>query len=206
MGKRNARALAFERLAAVSAVILAILLAAACTASRDLGEGRPITDYPYAVIDPETTDGWDAEAESVLGQSFFLLSPEDPRLEQSRVWKNACIVAIESHRGFWSTSASVEMQDFRTRRLIMASQMRRGGLYAGARGDVIDALRDVAAAKGPRGAAPVEVGDAEPASSQGGGSARTKAERLSELADLRAKGLITEAEYSTQRKSIIEER
>jgi hypothetical protein len=195
-----------SRVKTVIAIAVASAMIVGCAASRDLGEGRPITDYSYAVVGDEATDGWHAEAESVLAGSFILLPDDDPRLEQPNVIKNACVVVVNSHRGFWSTSASVEMQDFRTRRMIISSQVRGGGLYAGAHSDVLNALKDIAQAKGPRGPEPAPVSVPDPTSAQNAGQARSKAERLSEVADLRARGLITESEYSAQRRAIIAER
>jgi hypothetical protein len=90
--------------------------------------------------------------------------------------------------------------------------MRRGAFWAGAHEDVMEAIRDVAAA---RAAGPPLPSDArEPVSFQEEpdvGRARsrnvgsTKADRLRELNELRVQGLISDPEYTRQRAKILDE-
>jgi hypothetical protein len=82
--------------------------------------------------------------------------------------------------------------------------MRRGMVWTGAHEDVLVAIRDVAAARAAGPALPADARDPMPASAEQPATTRSAAQRLEELNNLKARGLISEAEYSAQRKAIIQ--
>src|SRR5690606_10314067 len=125
------------------------------------------------------------------GRSFTVLDESDPLLESPDVRRRACPVTIDWRRGFWSTSGWVDVKDWRGETLLR-SHVRRGMFWAGAHGDVMESLNDVANARAAEPSVPPESFEplpppvARPASSTT--STRTKAERLTELNELRIQG------------------
>jgi hypothetical protein len=184
-------------------ILLATVLAsgAGCAVKRDVGPGRSIEQYDYAVLTPQTSREYYEKASAILDQPFVVVTEEDPRLELPRVRQKACTVTVDWAPGFWSTSGWVEVKDYAHGTHVLTSHMRRGMLWTGANEDVMIAIRDVAAARaaGPPLPADARNPSAEPA------TGRTTAQRLEELNDLKERGLISEGEYSAQRKNILKE-
>jgi hypothetical protein len=184
-----------------------ILIGSGCAVKRVSGPGRPIGTYDYAVVSQQGSREYYRTAESMLGQSFVVLDENDPRLELPSVRQKACTVTVDWAPGFWSTSGWVELKDYAHDSHVHTSHMRRGMIWIGANADVLEAIRDVAAARaaGPeippaaRNPMPAVAEQPDPASS------RSTAQRLEELNNLRARGLISESEYSAQRRNIIQE-
>lgn len=180
-----------------------VVLGGGCAVRREIGPGRSIGQYDYAVLSPETSREYFQKASAILDQSFVVLTEEDPRLELPSVRQNACTVAVDWSPGFWSTSGWVEVKDYAHGTPVLTSQMRKGMLWTGANDDVMIAIRDVAAARaaGP----PLPPNARNPSPTEEPVAGRTAAQRLEELNDLKARGLINDAEYSAQRKTILKE-
>ena len=68
----------------------------------------------------------------------------------------------------------------------------------------MDSIQDVVAARAEGPALPADARDPMPATAMQGGAVKTTAERLQELNDLKARGLIDEAEYTSKRRTIIQ--
>lgn len=185
--------------------ILATTLAAGCAVQRTTGPGRPLGTYDYAVLSRESSGEYYSTASSMLGQHFVVLDETDERLELPSVRPKACTVTVGWSPGFWSTSGWVELKDYAHATPVHTSQMRRGMLWIGAHADVMDALRDVAAARAAGPAVPASAREPMPEAAVPADTSRSTAQRLEELNNLRARGLISEAEYSAQRKAIIQE-
>lgn len=185
--------------------ILATTLAAGCAVQRTTGPGRPLGTYDYAVLSRESSGEYYSTASSMLGQHFVVLDETDGRLELPSVRPKACTVTVGWSPGFWSTSGWVELKDYAHATPVHTSQMRRGMLWIGAHADVMDALRDVAAARAAGPAVPASAREPMPEAAVPADTSRSTAQRLEELNNLRARGLISEAEYSAQRKAIIQE-
>lgn len=189
------------------ALVLSAAMSSACAIHRETGPGRPLGTYDYAVLSQETAHRYYATAESALGQSFVVVDENDPRLQLPQVRQKACTVTIDWAPGFWSTSAWVELKDYAHGTHVHTSQMRRGMFWAGSHADVMDAIRDVAAARAAGPELPAGARDPLPvvAERDSATTTRSTAQRLEDLNNLRARGLISESEYSAQRKKIIEE-
>ena len=191
--------------AALACICLAALVVGAgCSVSRRTEPGRSIGDYDYCVVGEKLTHRYTDDATSILGQSFVILQDDDPRLKLAAIREKACLVSLEWSRGFWSSAAWVEIKDYEDRTTVLRSDVRGGMLYTGHEGDIQEVLADVAAARAagppiPADARTVPVPE-EPTTS---GAERSTTERLLELNELRARGLITEDEYSEQRTKII---
>lgn len=188
-------------LAALTLALLAIV--PGCTISRTTGPGRPIGYYDYCVVSPQESREYFDTATRMLDQSFVVLHEDDPRLELPSVRQKACMVTVDWTPGFWSSSGWVEVKDYGNGTHVHTSQMRRGMLWIGAGPDVLDALRDVAAA---RAAGPPLPPDARnPVDTRQPAAIRSKSQRLTELNEMRTQGLISDPEYSKQRAKIIDE-
>lgn len=178
---------------------------AGCAVRRTTGPGRPLGTYDYAVISREGSGEYYSTASSTLGQHFVVLDENDERLALPSVRPKACTVAVGWSPGFWSTSGWVELKDYAHATPVHTSHMRRGMLWIGAHADVMDALRDVAAARAAGPAVPASAREPMPDAAVPPDVSRSTAQRLEELNNLRARGLISESEYSVQRKAIIQE-
>jgi hypothetical protein len=176
-----------------------------CAVKRTVGPGKPIGHYDYAVLSQETSHEYFRTASTILDRSFVVLDERDPRLESPSVRLKACTVAIDWSPGFWSTSGWVEVKDYAYGTPVLTSHMRRGMLWVGAHDDVMQAINDVAAARAAGPPVPPEARElAAPVEASEQPVSRSTAQRLEELNNLRARGLISEAEYSAQRKAIIQ--
>jgi hypothetical protein len=197
------------RMAAVGTLagicLATLLMGTGCSISRRTTPGRSIGDCTYAVVGEELTHRYTDEATSILSRSFVVLQDDDPRLGSPAVRQKACLVSLEWSRGFWSSSAWVEIKDHEDRTVIFKNHVRGGMMYAGYEGDILKVLSDVAT---ERAAGPPLAPDAEtvsiPEEPPTSGVQRSTTNRLMELNDLRARGLITEDEYSEQRSKIID--
>lgn len=185
--------------------ILATTVFAGCAVQRTTGPGRPLGTYDYAVMSRESSQEYYPTASSMLGQSFVVLDQNDQRLELPSVRQKACTVTVGWSPGFWSTSGWVELKDYAHGTPVHTSHMRRGMFWVGANADVLEALRDVAAARAAGPELPPGARDPMPETAVQLETTRSTAQRLEELNNLRARGLISEAEYSAQRKAIIQE-
>lgn len=173
-----------------------------CAVRREVGPGRPIVQYDYAVLSRETPNDYVQRATPILNTSFVVLTEDDPRLELTNVQQKTCTMTIDGTRGFWSTSGWVEVQDYNHSTPVLTSHMRKGMLWVSPDEDVMIAVHDVAAA---RAAGPPAPPDARIPVAHNSTGDRTVAQRLEELNDLKARGLITDAEYAAQRKNILKD-
>jgi hypothetical protein len=189
-------------------VACAVLIEAGCSVRRDYGDGKPLGACTYCVLSEENAGDYYQTAKNILGRSFTVVDENDPLLESPQARRQACPVTIDWARGFWSTSGWVDVKDWKGEP-ILRSSVRRGMFWAGAHGDVMESLNDVAAARAAEPSIPAENLDPVPApvarSSSPPNSGRTKAERLTELNELRIQGLISDPEYSKQRARILDE-
>ena len=190
-------------LAVLALVLLAIV--PGCTISRTAGPGRPIGYYDYCVVSPQQTREYFDTASRMLDQSFVVLHENDPRLELPNVRQKACMVTVDWTPGFWSSSGWVEVKDYGNGTHVHTSQMRRGMLWVGAGPDVLDALRDVVAARAAGPPLPADARSPVEEQQDSPGGSHSKADRLRELNELRTQGLISDPEYSKQRAKIIDE-
>ena len=189
----------------VVALVLCVSLGSGCAVRRTPGPGKPIGHYDYAVLSEQTSHEYFRPASTILDRSFVVLDERDPRLESPSVRLKACNVAVDWSPGFWSTSGWVEVKDYTYGTPVLTSHMRRGMLWVGAHADVMDAINDVAAARAAGPPVPPEARElAAPAEPAPANVSRSTAQRLEELNNLRARGLISESEYSAQRKTIIQ--
>jgi hypothetical protein len=193
------------RVIAVALFATIVLVAGGCAVKRDIGPGRPLDQCDYAVLSPQTSGEYYQRASAMLDEPFVVVTDTDPRLELPRVRTKACTVAIDWAPGFWSSSGWVEIKDYAYGTHMHTSHMRRGMLWMGANEDVMEALRDVVNARAAAGPLPPDARNPMPAVASDSGGGRTTAERLEELGDLRTRGLISDAEYSAQRKAILRE-
>jgi hypothetical protein len=158
------------------------------------------------VISQQGSREYYQHARATLDQVFVVVDETDPRLELPSVRQKACTVTVDWAPGFWSTSGWVELKDYAHGTHVHTSHMRRGMIWVGADADVREAMQDVAMARSAGPAIPPEA--REPASAmreETQSPSRSTAQRLEELNNLRARGLISESEYSAQRKAIIQE-
>ena len=183
-----------------------LLFGPGCTISREVGPGRPIDSYDYCVVGEEGAHRYATEATRILDQSFVVLSEHDPRLRSQEIKGKTCVLALEWSRGFWSSSATASVRDYRDEHMVHESSLRRGMFWAGYHGDVLDVLHDVAAVRAHGPAVPAEARRPAVEVATDPPPERSKAGRLTELNDLKARGLITDAEYSAQRAKILDER
>lgn len=185
-----------------------LLLHAACSVHRDYGDGKPLGACEYGVLSEDNTGDYYQTAKNILGRSFTVIDENDPLLESPEVRRRACPVTIDWRRGFWSTSGWVDVKDWKGEP-ILRSSVRRGMFWAGAYGDVMESLNDVAAARAAEPPIPPEQLEPAPAPAVSSANTRppgrTKAERLTELNELRIQGLISDPEYSKQRAKILDE-
>lgn len=188
----------------VLATIIATTIFTGCAVHRTAGPGRPLGSYDYAVLSQEGSGEYYSTASSMLGQHFVVLDESDERLALPSVRPKACTVSVGWSPGFWSTSGWVEIKDYAHATPVHTSHMRRGMLWIGAHADVMDALRDVAAARAAGPAVPASAREPMPEAATPPETSRSTAQRLEELNNLRARGLISESEYSAQRKAIIQ--
>jgi len=134
----------------------------ACSPSRRMYPGRPLGSYDYCVLGPSATPKYFNTAATTLAHSFVVLREGDPRAELPEVRQKACTVSIDWTRGFWSSSAWVDVNDYENGKLVLRSHVRRGMLWMGVHGDVEDAIRDVAAARAEGPPLPPDVQDPVP--------------------------------------------
>lgn len=184
---------------------ITLLVGAGCAVKRVSGPGRPIGTYDYAVLSQQSSREYYRTAGTMLDQSFVIVDETDPRLESPSVRQKALTVTVDWSPGFWSTSGWVELKDYAHGTHVHTSHMRRGMIWVGANADVLDAIRDVAAARAAGPAVPSEAREPVAARGEETNPTRSTAQRLEELNNLRARGLISEAEYTAQRKTIIQE-
>jgi hypothetical protein len=189
--------------------LLAVLLAAGCSVVREVSPGRSIGSFDYCVVSPKDTGEYFDTASSILNQSFVVLRENDPRLIQPDVREKACAVSIQRTPGFWSSSGWVEVTNYESGAEVLTSHLRSGMVWTGSDADVVEALQDVAAARAAGPPVPAEARNpangSRPDLANPATAPRSKTERLTELNDLKAQGLITDAEYEKQRTKIIEE-
>lgn len=187
----------------VALVVLSMTMVA-CSASRSHYPSTTIDSCDYCVITEEKTYGYFDDAWAILGESFIMLEEDDPRLRLREVRQSACMASIDWSRGFWSTTAWVDVKDYETKADILQSYIRRGALYSGVHGDVIDVLKDVAAARaaGPPLPEPAEIPPGVSVDQPASGSIEA---RLSELKQLYDRGLIDRGEYDERRQAILKE-
>lgn len=191
----------------ITAVSLTTMLlgGAGCAVKREVGPGRPLGEYDYAVLSRQSSKQYYDTAAQMLDQSFVVVDENDPRLELPSVRRKACIATVDYARGFWSTSGWVELKDYAHGTHVHTSFMRRGMLWSGAHEDVLVAIRDVAAARSAGPAIPLEARAPMPEGAEPSEGTRTTAERLEELKELRSKGMISEAEYAAKRRAIVQD-
>jgi len=187
--------------------LLTVALLPGCSVVREVSPGRSITSFDYCVVNPKDTGEYFDAANSILNQSFVVLRENDPRLIQPDVRERACAVSIQRTPGFWSSSGWVQLTNYESGAEILTSHLRSGMVWTGSDADVMEALQDVAAARAAGPPVPAEARNpASPSRSDLAASAtRSKAERLTELNELKTQGLITDAEYEKQRAKIIDE-
>lgn len=176
--------------------------AGGCGVSRTAGPGRPLDTYDYCVISQQGAHRYYDTARQALDRPFVVLDEHDPRLELPRVRQKAAVATVDWTPGFWSSSGWVELKDYSYGTPIHTSQVRRGMLWTGAHEDVLEAIRDVAAA---RAAGPPLPADARNPAPDAQGEKRSTAQRLEELNDLKLQGLITQKEYDERRKRVLAE-
>lgn len=194
-----------DRIGWVPAFLAVAVLGSSCGPQREIGPGRAITDCDYCVVTEKYAHRFADPATEILDRTFVVVKDDDARLKNPIVKQKACLLQIEWSRGFWKSSATVEVRDYSNRALMLSSYVPGGMLYAGYHRDVLEALEDIAAARAE--AAPVPAAArAEPPAAPPPGVAQSKVQRLTELNELRDRGLITEAEYSKHRSMIINER
>ena len=182
-------------------ILLAIAIGGSgCAVTRTTGPGRPLDTYDYCVISNQGAHKYYDTATRALDQSFVILNDSDPRLELPRVRQKAAVATIDWTPGFWSSSGWMELKDYSYGTHIHTSHMRRGMFWTGAHEDVLEAIRDVAAARAAGPALPADARDPAPDTQ---GEKRSTAQRLEELNDLKLQGLITQKEYDARRKSIL---
>jgi len=198
-----------DRLAAAAVLVCicsaTLMFGAGCNVSRRTTPGRSIGDYDYCVVGEKLTHRYTDEAASILSPSFVVLQDDDPRLKSPAIREKACLVSLEWSRGFWSSAARVDIRDYEDRTTVQRSHVRGGMLYTGHEGDILKVLEDVAAARAAGPPLPPDAGTLPaPEETTGSGVEKSTTERLMELNDLRARGFITEDEYSEQRAKIID--
>jgi hypothetical protein len=177
-----------------------------CAVSRRTAPGRGLGDYDYCVVGEKYAHRYADEATTILSRSFIVVQNDDPRLESPVIRRKACVLSLEWSRGFWSSAAYAELTDFDNHSMIQRSRIRRGMFWAGHHGDILDVLEDVAAARAAAGPpVPTDVEIPPAVTTKTLGARHSKADRLMELGDLRARGLISESEYSKQRAKILDE-
>ena len=187
-------------------LLAALFFVSGCSARRYVYSDHAIESYDYAVIDERNSAGYIDEAERILGESFILIEENDPRLSLPAVRSKTCEVIVNWSRGFWSTTGWVEVADYESGDQVLITQTRRGVLWVGAEGDVLESLRDLASARAEGPPLPSEAEQAAvraQASMPPGSGASSVEARLSELKDLYERGVITENEYKQQRKAIL---
>lgn len=192
-----------------STVLVFVLaaLAASCGPKRTVGPGRMLTDCDYLVVTEKHAHRFADEAAEALDKSFVVVKDDDPRLNSPALKQKACLLQIEWSRGFWKSSATVDVKDYNNRALMHRSYVAGGMMYAGHSGDIREALADLAAARAEGGPVPAAArAEVIPVPAPPPGVSQSKAQRLTELNDLRDRALITDAEYSAQRAKILNER
>jgi hypothetical protein len=171
-----------RRIAPLAIAGLTLLAVSGCAVSRTTGSARSIGSYDYCVVGREGADRYAQDATKILDRSFVVLAEDDSRLRSPVIRAKACVLHLDWSRGFWSSSASAEIKDYRNADLVQQSFMRRGMFGAGHRDAVLAVLHDVAAARasGPPVPAEARLPPAAPTSTAG---SRAKAERLTESND-----------------------
>ena len=186
------------------------LLLPGCTVHREAGRGRQLGSYDYCLVTQREAQGYFEDATAMLNQSFVVLHEDDPRLNLARVHQKTCTVSIEGAHGFWSSSGWVDVRDLGTSEPVHTSHMRRGMFWAGTHDDVMDAIRDVAAARAAGPALPPEardpvdtrtIADEGHAGSEPAGSVEERLRRLDRLYDT---GAINKSEYERKRHDLID--
>jgi hypothetical protein len=184
-----------------------LVVASGCSAQRWHGPGRSIESYDYCVVRKDDTTDYFDQAVSTLGQSFVVLRENDPRLELARVRDKTCKVSVDWTRGFWSTTGWVDVTDYQTGNEVLTSQTRRGMLWTGADRDVMESIRDVAAARASGPPVPKHarssVDSQQFKSASHSDGPRSVENRLIELKQLRETGLISQQEYEQRRHVIL---
>ena len=131
------------------ALLIISVFIAGCGPRRTVGPGKPFAYYDYCVMSPGAMQGYDdyKMTEAALAPSCTILRPDDPRLEQPDVRQKACTISIDWRRGFWSSSAWVQVREFGTDAPILTTSVRGGMMWMGISGDVSDAIHDVASVR-----------------------------------------------------------
>jgi hypothetical protein len=186
------------------------LLLPGCTVHREAGRGRQLGSYDYCLVTQREAQGYFEDATTILNQSFVVLHEDDPRLNLARVHQKTCTVSIEGAHGFWSSSGWVDVRDLGTSEPVHTSHMRRGMFWAGTHDDVMEAIRDVAAARAAGPPLPPDArdpADARTIADEGHGGSEPAAsveERLRRLDRLYDTGAITKSEYERKRHDLID--
>ena len=102
--------------------------------------------------------GYTEEAQKILPEAFIIISPDDPRLSDASVSRRTCEVTVNFSRGFFSVTGWVDVKDHDSGDFVAIVQTRRGMFYAGAKGDVIESLNALVAAR--KKGAPLPQADA----------------------------------------------
>ncbi len=194
----------------VTTAIAIAMLTTSCGPKRISGPGRILTDCDYLVVTEKHAHRFADEAAEVLDRSFVIVKDDDARLKSPLLSQKACLLQIEWSRGFWKSSATVDVKDYNNGALMHRSYKAGGFMYAGYSSDIMAALHDVAAARA-EGRPVSAAARSEPppplqAAAPPPGVPQSKGERLLELNDLRQRGLITDQEYSDHRAKILNER
>src|SRR6266404_1830902 len=95
----------------LSTLIVVSLVAAGCSARRDIEPDKPIGMYDYCVVSEKDTHEYFDRATSILDKSFVVLKENDPRLVDQSIRQRTAVVFVDWSPGFWSTSGWVELKD-----------------------------------------------------------------------------------------------
>jgi hypothetical protein len=183
---------------------------AGCSAKRWHGDDRSIQSYDYCVVTEESANGYYDQAASILGQSFVVIGEHDPRLLRESIRDKTCKVSINWTRGFWTTTGWVEVTDYESGNDVLLSQTRRGMLWMGANGNVLESIHDIASARseGPpidQARVAAEKQDIEALVEGSSGGQRSVEDRLTELKQLHDRGVINRQEYDQSRSEILKD-
>ncbi len=181
-----------------------------CTVSREMEPGRQLGSYDYCLVSQREAQQYFHDATAILDRSFVVVHEDDPRLNVARIHQKTCTVSIDGNHGFWSSSGWVDVRDLGTGEPVHTSHMRRGMFWAGTHDDVIDAIRDVAAARAagpplpPDARDPVDVTRRSDEGQAGSEPALSVEERLRRLDRVYDAGGITKSEYERKRRELID--
>jgi hypothetical protein len=85
------------------------VLSSSCAPTRVVGPGRAITDCNYCVVTEKHAHRFADPATEILDKAFVVVKDDDVRLQNPAVKQNACLLQIEWSRGFWKSSAILEI-------------------------------------------------------------------------------------------------